>query len=61
MFLKDDFPRTGEIDRDLHFYEIMDPDIRSIPKQQVMLELSGSKLVLIANTVKELMLRKRSR
>ena len=30
MFLKDDFPRTSEIDRDLLLYEMMDPDIRSI-------------------------------
>ena len=31
-FLEDNFPRTGEIDRDLHLYEMMDPDIRSILK-----------------------------
>ena len=53
-FSKDDFPCTGEIDRDLHFYEIMDPDIRSTPKQQLMLEPSGSELVPIVSTVKEL-------
>ena len=58
-FLKDDFPCTGEIDRDLHFYEIMDPDIRSTPKQQLMLEPSGSELVPIASTVKESILRKK--
>ena len=33
MFLEDDFPCKGEIDRDLHLYEIMDPEIRSIPEQ----------------------------
>ena len=27
-FLKDDFPRMGEIDKDLHLYEIMNADIR---------------------------------
>ncbi|RVW77963.1 hypothetical protein CK203_048286 [Vitis vinifera] len=37
--------RTCEIDRDLHFYEIMDPDIRSTPKQQLMLEPSESELI----------------
>ena len=31
-FLEDDFPRTGEIDRDLHLYEMIDPNIRSIPE-----------------------------
>ena len=31
-FLEDDFPRMGEIDRDLHLYEMMDTDIRSILK-----------------------------
>ena len=41
-FLEDDFPHMGEIDRDLHLYEMMDPDIRSTPKQQLMLEPSGS-------------------
>ena len=29
-FLEDDFPCMGEIDRDLHLYEMMDPNIRSI-------------------------------
>ena len=57
-FLEDDFPRTGEIDRDLHFYEIMDPDIRSISEQQLMLESSGSELVIVASIVKESTLRK---
>ena len=31
-FSERDFPRIGEIDRDLHLYEMMDPDIRSILK-----------------------------
>ena len=42
----------GEIDRDLHLYEMMDPGIRSTPKQQLMPEPSGSELVPIASTVK---------
>ena len=58
MFLENDFPCTGEIDRDLHLYEMMDPDIRSIPEQQLMLESSGTKLVLVASIIKESMLRK---
>ena len=29
-FLEDDFPYMSEIDRDLHLYEMMDPDIRSL-------------------------------
>ena len=29
-FLKDDFPCMSEIDKDLHLYEMMDPDIRFI-------------------------------
>ena len=60
MFLKDDFPRTSEIDRDLLLYEMMDLDIRSIPKQQLMRESNGSELVLVASIVKESMLRKSS-
>ena len=48
----------GEIDRDLHLYEMMNPDIRSTPEQQLMLE--SSELVLLANTVKESVLRKSS-
>ena len=31
-FLENDFPHMGEIDRDLHLYKMMDPDIRSIPE-----------------------------
>ena len=31
-FSKDDFPHMGKIDRDLHLYEMMDTDIRSILK-----------------------------
>ena len=57
-FLEDNCPRMGEIDRDLHLYEMMDPNIRSTPKQQLMLELSGSELVPITSTVKESILRK---
>ena len=38
---------------------MMDPDIRSTPKQQLMLEPSGSELVPIASTVKESILRKK--
>ena len=29
-FLKDDFPCMSEIVKDLHLYEMMDPDIRFI-------------------------------
>ena len=50
----------GEIDRDLHLYEMIDPDIRSTPKQQLMLEPSESELVPITSIVKESMLRKSS-
>ena len=57
-FLEDDCPRICEIDRDLHLYEMMDPNIRSTPKQQLMLEISGSELVPIASTIKESILRK---
>ena len=32
MFLEGNFPRIGEIDRDLHLYEIMNPNIRFIPE-----------------------------
>ena len=32
-FLEDDCPCMDEIDRDLHLYEMMDPNIRSTPKQ----------------------------
>ena len=49
----------GEIDRDLHLYEMMDPEIRSIPEHQLMLESSGSELVLVASIVKESMLIKK--
>ena len=57
-FLEDDFPRIGEIDRDLHLYEMIYLNIISIPKQQLILELSGNELVPIASIVKEPMLRK---
>ena len=57
-FLEDDFPRIGEIDRDLHLYEMIDLNIISIPKQQLILELSENELVPIASIVKEPMLRK---
>ncbi|KAL6330609.1 hypothetical protein AAG906_003217 [Vitis piasezkii] len=39
------FPRMGEIDRDLHLYKIIDPDIRSTLEQQLMLEPSGNELI----------------
>ena len=48
----------GKIDKVLHFYEMMDPDIRFIPEQQLMFESNESELVLIASIVKEPMLRK---
>ena len=57
-FLEDDFPRIGEIDRDLHLYEMIYLNIISIPKQQLILELSENELVPIASIVKEPMLRK---
>ena len=60
IFVEDDFPCTSEIDRDLHLYEMMDPNIRSTPKQQLMLEPSGSELIPITSTVNESMLRKSS-
>ncbi|KAL6330235.1 hypothetical protein AAG906_040157 [Vitis piasezkii] len=34
-----------EIDKDLHLYEMMDPNIRSTPKQQLMFEPNGSELI----------------
>ena len=37
---------------------MMDPNIRSTPKHQLMLEISGSELVPIASTIKESILRK---
>ena len=50
-FLENDFPHTIKIDRDLHLYEMMDPNIRSTPEQQLMLEHSRSEH-LIASTIK---------
>ena len=32
IFVEDDFPCTSEIERDLHLYEMMDPNIRSTPE-----------------------------
>ena len=32
MFLEDNFPCTGEIDRDLHLYKMIDSYIRSTPE-----------------------------
>ena len=51
----------AKIDKDLHLYEMMDPKIRSILEQQLMLKSSGSELGLVASTTKESMLRKSSR
>ena len=45
-FLEDDFPHRGEIDNNLHLYEMMDPNINSTPEQQLVIEESGSQLVL---------------
>ena len=59
--LRGRFSTTGKIDKDLHLYEMMDPKIRSLLEQQLMLKLSGSELGLVASTVKESMLRKSSR
>ena len=59
-FLKDDFSCMGEIDMDLHLYEMMNPGIRSTLEQQLMFESSGSELVLVASTIKKSMLRKSS-
>ena len=50
-FLENDFPHTIKIDRDLHLYEMMDPNIRSTLEQQLMLEHSRSEH-LIASTIK---------
>ena len=33
MFLEDNFSCTGEIDRDLHFNEMIESDIISTPEQ----------------------------
>ena len=60
MSLKDDFLCLGKIDSDLCFYEIMDPNTRSAPKQQLMLKLSKSELVLVASILRESILRKHS-
>ena len=60
-FLKDDYPCTGEIDRDLLFFLMIRRPPRSTPEQQLMFESSGSELVLVAITVKESMLKKSSR
>ena len=60
-FLEDDFPCTWEIDKDLHLYEMMNPNIRFTLEQQLMLDSSGSKLVLVENIVKESILRKSSK
>ena len=40
-----------EIDKDLHLYEMMDSNIRSMHEYQLMLELSGSEQVLIATII----------
>ena len=58
-FLKDNFPCMVEIDRDLHFHEMMDPNIRSTLEQKLMFKPSGSKLVLIASIVRDPILRKK--
>ena len=60
MSLKDDFLCLGKIDSDLCLYEIMDPNTRSAPKQQLMLKLSKIELVLVANILREPILRKHS-
>ena len=59
-FFEDNFPCISEIDKDLHLYEMMDPNIRSTPKQQLMFEPNGSELVPRASIVKYSMLRKSS-
>ena len=59
--LRGQFSTMAKIDKDLHLYEMMDPDIRSILEQQLMLKSSGSELGLVASTTKESMLRKSSR
>ena len=59
-FLEDDLPCASDIDRDLYLYEIIDPDIRSIPEQQLMFESSESELVLVVSKLREPMLKKSS-
>ncbi|RVW58696.1 hypothetical protein CK203_113172 [Vitis vinifera] len=44
-FLEEDFPCMGEIERDLHLYDMMDLGIISTPKQQLMPEPSRSELI----------------
>ena len=57
-FLEEDFPCMGEIERDLHLYDMMDLGIISTPKQQLLPEPSRSELVPITSIMKESILRK---
>ena len=57
-FLEEDFPCMGEIERDLHLYDMMDLGIISTPKQQLMPEPSRSELVPVTSTMNESILRK---
>ena len=51
-FLEENFPQISEIYKDLYFYEMIGPNIRSTSGEQLMLESSGSKLVLITSTIR---------
>lgn len=44
-FLENDYPYIGEIDMDLHIFEMMDD--MSTPKQLSMIEESGGQLLLL--------------
>ena len=60
-FLENDFSKVGEIDRDLHLYETMDPEIIPSLEKRTLHESSGSGQVPEMSTMEEPMLRKSSR
>ena len=60
-FLENDFSKVGEIDRDLHLYEMMDPEIIPSVEKRTLHESSGSGQVPEMSTMEEPMLRKSSR
>ena len=53
IFLEENFPHTCGIYKNLHLYEMMDLNIRSTLELQLMIESSGSKLVLITSKIRE--------
>ena len=60
-FLENDFSKVGEIDRDLHLYEMMDLEIIPSLEKRTLHESSGSGQVPEMSTMEEPMLRKSSR